>query len=114
MAPHAAGLVRECRGVTVPAATITRQLAADCGRRALQHARNGAYPQLLLVQAGNRDPVFGLQLLVLGSLGCHADTLHQGVLHFSFETAKYFLFLNGLKFCSYLHKMTLHPPMYLL
>lgn len=47
----------------MPAATVARQLAADCRRRALQHARNGAYPQLLLVQAGNRDPVFGLQLL---------------------------------------------------
>ncbi len=37
--------------------------------------------------AGNRDPVFGLQqLLVFGSLGCHADTLHKGCVALQFKT----------------------------
>ena len=35
---------------------------ADGGRRALQHAGNGANTNTLLAQAGNGDAIFGLEL----------------------------------------------------
>ncbi len=45
--------------------TVTCQFSADRGRRALQHHGNASDAEVLLPQTGDRNSIFGLQLLVV-------------------------------------------------
>ncbi len=66
---------------------VTRKLPADCRGRALQHAGNLPDAVVLLLEAGDRHAIFGLQLLVTFGACVHRLTLTDQVLHFRFESA---------------------------
>ena len=57
---------------------VALQLAADGAGRASQHTRHDADAVILLLQAGQRHALFGLELAVVFGLAVHLRTLLDG------------------------------------
>jgi hypothetical protein len=84
----AAGLLRVSTAIPTRGSAVTLQLATDGARAAIEHACHAADAEALLLQAGQGDAVFGLELGVGWRTRQHDGTLQGRVLHFRFESAE--------------------------
>ena len=67
---------------------LSLQLPDDGAHAAIKHTYHGVEAMALLLQAGQGDAVFGLELGIGGRMRQHDGTLQGRVLHFRFESAK--------------------------
>ncbi len=72
----------------------------------MQHAGDLPDAVVLLLEAGDRHAIFGLQLLVSSEACVHGLTLTDQVLYFKFESAQAFMRVQG--FCLFVALNTQH------
>jgi len=83
----AAGLLREGARVVAGSSAVSLELPAEGAGAAMEHARHGKQAVALLLEAGQCDAVFGLELGMGWGAGQHGWTLQGRALRFRFESA---------------------------